>query len=54
MLTIGLHLRIVGRPARIGGLDAILRHMTQKGQVWFARRDEIARHWIGMYGAAAP
>jgi peptidoglycan/xylan/chitin deacetylase (PgdA/CDA1 family) len=54
MLTIGLHLRIVGRPARIGGLGAILRHMTQKGQVWFARRDEIARHWIGMYGSAAP
>ncbi|MSQ63981.1 MAG: hypothetical protein EXR33_09155 [Betaproteobacteria bacterium] len=54
MLTIGLHLRIVGRPARISGLDEILRHMTQKGQVWFARRDEIARHWIGMYGSAAP
>lgn len=51
MMTIGLHTRIIGRPGRIRGLDAVLRHMTAKGQVWFARRDDIARHWLSLHGA---
>ena len=38
MLSIGLHTRIIGRPARIDGLVSLLRHMQQKGQVWVARR----------------
>ena len=46
MMSIGLHLRIIGRAGRIGGLAAALAHMRQKGGVWFARRDEIARHWL--------
>lgn len=50
MMTVGLHTRIIGRPARIVGLDAVLRHMTDKGSVWFARRDEIARHWLSVHG----
>lgn len=50
MMTVGLHLRTIGRPPRIGGLDRILDHMTKKGSVWFARRDEIARHWLRTHG----
>lgn len=46
MMTIGLHTRIIGRPARIAGLDMVLRHMAERGGVWFARRDEIASHWL--------
>ena len=48
MLSIGLHLRIIGRAARIGGLQTALAHMRQAGgdSVWFARRDAIARHWL--------
>jgi allantoinase len=46
MLSIGLHTRIIGRPARIGGLASLLRHMQHKGKVWFARREDIARHWF--------
>ncbi len=46
MLSIGLHLRIIGRPARIGGLDQLLCAMATKPGVWFARRDEIARAWL--------
>ena len=42
MMTIGLHLRIIGRPAKIGGLDRVLAHMRAKGGVWYARRDQIA------------
>lgn len=45
MLSIGLHLRIIGRPARIGGLEAFLDHALSREGVWFARRDEIAHHW---------
>jgi len=53
MMTVGLHLRTIGRPPRIGGLDTILKHMTSKGSVWFARRDEIARHWLKTHGSGA-
>jgi peptidoglycan/xylan/chitin deacetylase (PgdA/CDA1 family) len=45
MLSIGLHLRIIGRPARIGGLERLLDHMAATPGVWFARRDTIAHHW---------
>jgi allantoinase len=45
MLSIGLHLRMIGRPARIAGLELFLDHALAAGDVWFARRDEIARHW---------
>jgi allantoinase len=45
MLSIGLHTRIIGRPARIGGLASLLVHMQQKGKVWFASRDVLARYW---------
>jgi allantoinase len=51
MMSVGLHLRIIGRPGRIGGLIRFLEHVQGKGGAWFARRDEIARHWLGMNGA---
>jgi peptidoglycan/xylan/chitin deacetylase (PgdA/CDA1 family) len=53
MMTVGLHLRIVGRPGRIAGLDRILRHMTEKGSTWFAQRREIAEHWLRVHGQQA-
>lgn len=46
MMTVGLHTRIIGRPGRIGGLAALLRHMLAKRGAWFARREDIARHWL--------
>jgi peptidoglycan/xylan/chitin deacetylase (PgdA/CDA1 family) len=52
MMTVGLHLRTIGRPGRIAGLDRVLRHMNKAGKVWFARRDEIARHWLERHGKA--
>lgn len=53
MMTVGLHLRTIGRPARIVGLDRVLRHMSKTGKVWFARRNEIARHWLTVHGRQA-
>ena len=45
MLSIGLHLRIIGRPARIGGLERLLDHMARHQGVWFATRRQIAEAW---------
>lgn len=45
MMSIGLHLRIIGRPARIGGLETVLAHIAATPSVWIARRRDIARHW---------
>jgi allantoinase len=45
MLSIGLHLRIIGRPGRIAGLEHLLAHMAGHSGVWFARRDAIAHVW---------
>lgn len=45
MLSIGLHLRIIGRPGRIGGLERFLAHAASHPGTWFARRDAIASHW---------
>jgi allantoinase len=53
MMTIGLHLRTIGRPARIWGLDRVLRHIRDKGGAWIARREDIARHWLKVHGVTA-
>jgi peptidoglycan/xylan/chitin deacetylase (PgdA/CDA1 family) len=45
MLTIGLHGRLIGRPGRIRALKELLDHMRARGDVWIARRGDIARHW---------
>jgi allantoinase len=52
MLSIGLHTRIIGRPGRIGGLEAFVDHATASGDVWFATRAQIARHWRAATGLA--
>ncbi len=45
MMSVGLHLRIIGRPGRIGGLEAFLAYAARQEGVWFARRDTIAHTW---------
>ena len=42
MMSLGLHLRIIGRPGRIGALDAFLAHVAKHERVWVATRREIA------------
>jgi peptidoglycan/xylan/chitin deacetylase (PgdA/CDA1 family) len=46
MMSVGLHPRITGQPARAMGLIRLIDHMRARGGVWFARRSEIARHWV--------
>ncbi len=45
MMTIGLHGRIVGQPARASALREFLEHALSHEQVWFARRIDIAHWW---------
>ena len=49
MLSVGLHCRIVGRPARIGALERFLDHVLQHPNIWVCRRVDIARHWIATH-----
>jgi len=45
MMSLGLHLRIIGRPGRIWALEQFLRHVRASEDVWIATRREIADHF---------
>lgn len=51
MMSVGLHGRIIGRPARIQALERFLDHVRKASDVWFCRRDEIAEHWLTKHPA---
>lgn len=45
MFSIGLHGRIVGRPARFAALQRFVNYVQQHQDVWLCRRIDIAEHW---------
>ena len=45
MMSFGLHLRIIGRPGRIGYLEKFFQHVAAKPDVWIATRQQIAENW---------
>ena len=45
MLSIGLHCRLVGRPARAAALARFLDYVQGHDKVWITRRIDIANHW---------
>jgi allantoinase len=49
MLSIGLHCRVAGRPARVASLARFLDYVVKHDDVWIARRVDIARHWIATH-----
>jgi putative urate catabolism protein len=49
MLSIGLHARLAGRPARVAALERFLDHVLAHEHVWICRRIEIAQHWIATH-----
>ena len=49
MMSVGLHCRIIGKPSRAHGLDRFLKYASEKEEVWFARRLDIARWWRENY-----
>jgi len=50
MMSLGVHLRIIGRPGRIRAFDRFIQHARSKAGVWFATRLQIAR----AFAAATP
>jgi peptidoglycan/xylan/chitin deacetylase (PgdA/CDA1 family) len=46
MMSVGIHPRLLGHPARIGGLARFMDYVQKVDDVWVARRTDIARHWL--------
>ena len=46
MMSVGLHMRLAGRPGRAAGLARFLDHVLKHDRVWICRRVDIARHWM--------
>ena len=46
MMSVGLHCRLAGRPGRVMALKRFLEHAMSHEGVWFARRIDIAKHWM--------
>ena len=52
LMSIGLHCRIAGTPARSRALVEFLDYVQQHEGVWIARRRDIADWWIAKQGEA--
>jgi putative urate catabolism protein len=53
MMSVGLHQRLVGHPARAAGLMRFLDHVGRHAGVWVCRRADIAGHWAKVHPAPA-
>ncbi|RDI64893.1 allantoinase PuuE [Nocardia pseudobrasiliensis] len=49
MLSVGLHCRLAGRPARAAALNRFLDYVRSHDKVWLARRIDIAEHWAKVH-----
>lgn len=49
MMSVGMHCRLLGKPARMAGLIKFLDHVEKHDRVWVARRIDIARHWRAVH-----
>ncbi|MDE3203627.1 MAG: allantoinase PuuE [Acidobacteriota bacterium] len=54
MMSVGLHCRLAGRPARTLALRRFVEHVLAHDAVWVARRVDIARHWAATHPPALP
>ena len=46
MMSVGLHMRLIGHPARAAGLERLLDYVRKQPGVWVTTRLAIARHWL--------
>jgi allantoinase len=51
MMTVSLHNRVSGQPARFEGVARFLDLVGQHDGVWLAARSDVARHWIAEHAA---
>jgi len=54
MMSVGLHLRLVGHPGRAAGLEQFLDYVHGRPDIWICRRADIARHWRAAHPWQAP
>lgn len=51
MMSVGLHCRMAGKPARNAGLRRFLEHVASLDDVWVCRRHEVADVWREQFPA---
>ena len=51
VMSISLHDRLIGRPAKAVGLIKFLDHARKRDRVWFCTGGDIAEHWRRMHPA---
>lgn len=49
MMSVGMHMRLLGHPGRAAGLARFLDYVTSKPDVWVCRRIDVARHWLATH-----
>lgn len=49
MMSLGVHLRIIGRPGRVRALERFIQRALNRPGVWVATRHEIASWWAANY-----
>jgi peptidoglycan/xylan/chitin deacetylase (PgdA/CDA1 family) len=49
MMSVGLHMRLIGHPARAAGLERFLDYIARHKGVWVTGRRDIARHWTATH-----
>ena len=49
MMSVGMHARLLGHPARARGLARFLDYVRTRQDVWICRREDIARHWRSVH-----
>ncbi|MEA2330533.1 MAG: hypothetical protein QOH58_671 [Thermoleophilaceae bacterium] len=54
MMTVAMHARWMGQPARAGVLRQFLEYAQEKGDVWLARRRDIAEWWLAHHEEFRP
>lgn len=52
MMSVGMHPRILGHPARAAGLARFVDYVSARDGVWITRRLDIARHWAERFAVA--
>jgi peptidoglycan/xylan/chitin deacetylase (PgdA/CDA1 family) len=45
MMSLGVHLRIIGRPGRIRAFERFIQHVRSRPRVWIATRQQMAECW---------
>jgi hypothetical protein len=51
MMSIGMHMRLIGNPSRAGAIERVLDHMMKRENVWIASRIDIAKHWHALHSS---